>query len=240
MKTLRPYSSVVPLRARRRHAFTLVELLTVLAIVAVLTAALIPVVGRVLVDARRSSAASNMRQIALAYSSYSLQGGQPRTIVATSIHDWALVLAENGNLNEATLYYHRDDPLVAAQTGVAPKVVAFSNGEGAWSLNPDFDDFPLSVCVVSGLAPDADPSTTPIAWSRGLQNDGTWAGAAAATPSAWNGEGGHVAFLDGHVVWFRDLLGEDGNGALVNYVTKRPTANILEAINASATVLSSD
>ncbi len=225
--------------SHRRWAFTLVELLTVLAIVAVLTAALIPAVGKVLQSARRSQAGENMRQIAIAYATYSGESGTPRTLNATSIYDWALTLAKSGGLNEATLFYNGDDPLVSANSESRPKTIAYSDGAGAWTINPDFDGFPLSVSVVSGLASGADPSTTPVAWSRGLLSDGTWAGPSAASPSAWNGEGGHVAYLDGHVVWYRDLKGEDGNGVLVNYVTKRPTANILEAINSGAKVLSS-
>jgi prepilin-type N-terminal cleavage/methylation domain-containing protein/prepilin-type processing-associated H-X9-DG protein len=223
---------------RRSGAFTLVELLTVLAIVAVLTALLIPAVGRVLHNARRAQAASNMRQIALAYSTYANTSGQPRVLTAATVYDWALALARDGGINEATLYFNGDDPLVAVSAVKRPMMVAFNDGSGNWSINPDFEAFPLSVSVVGGLAPDANPSTTPVAWSRGLQSDGTWSGPGAALPSAWNGEGGHVAFLDGHVEWFSDLRGEDGDGVLVNYVTKRPTANILEAINSTATVLS--
>lgn len=224
----------------RRRAFTLVELLTVLAIIAVLTALLVPAVGKALRSARRTQAGSNIRQIALAYSMYAGESGQPRTITATTIYDWALVLAKSGGINEATLYYNGDDPLVAASSATKPKVVAFSDGAGSWSLNSDFSGFPLSVSVVSGLQPGSDPSTTPVAWSRGLQTDGTWVGPTSGKPSPWNGEGGFVAFLDGHVEWYADLKGEDGKGALVNYVTKKPTANILEAINSTATVLSSN
>lgn len=222
-----------------RRAFTLVELLTVLAIIAVLTAILVPAVGKALRSARRTQAGANLRQIAIGYSLYASETGQPRTITATSIYNWALTLAKGGGINEATLYYNGDDPLVASDASTHPKMVAYSDGSGNWSLNPDFDGFPLSVSVVSALAPGSDPSTTPVAWTRGLQSDGTWAGAASASPSPWNGDGGFVAFLDGHVEWYADLKGADGKGALVNYVTKKPTCNILDAINTTATVLSS-
>jgi prepilin-type N-terminal cleavage/methylation domain-containing protein len=220
-------------RARKNIvAFTLVELLTVLAIIAILTAALVPAVGKALHNARRAQAGANLRQIAIAYATYVNETGQPRTLTATTVYDWALALAKTGGVNEAKLYYYEDDPLVAASTASRPKSVAYSDGAGTWSINPDFDGFPLSVAVVSSLAPASDPSSTPVAWTRGLQESGTW-----KSGSAWNGEGGYIAFLDGHIEWYNSLTDESGNGVLVNATTKKPTANIKEAINSTATVL---
>lgn len=49
---------------RRRQAFTLVELLTVIAIIGILAAILIPAIGRVRQSARASACLSNVRQVA--------------------------------------------------------------------------------------------------------------------------------------------------------------------------------
>lgn len=62
MKTLFPYTP--------RSAFTLVEVLVVLSIIAVLAAILFPVLGRARESARRSSCQSNLRQIGLAFLQY--------------------------------------------------------------------------------------------------------------------------------------------------------------------------
>jgi prepilin-type N-terminal cleavage/methylation domain-containing protein/prepilin-type processing-associated H-X9-DG protein len=54
----------------RVHAFTLVELLTVIAIIGILAAILIPTIGAIRQNARKSQCTSNLRQVGLAYLAY--------------------------------------------------------------------------------------------------------------------------------------------------------------------------
>lgn len=56
--------------SRRNDAFTLVELLTVIAIIGILAAIIIPVVGKVRAAGQKSNCASNLRQIGVALTSY--------------------------------------------------------------------------------------------------------------------------------------------------------------------------
>lgn len=58
------------LKFSRKAAFTLTELLTVIAIIGVLAALLIPIVGKVRQTARQTTCASNLRQIGVALNSY--------------------------------------------------------------------------------------------------------------------------------------------------------------------------
>lgn len=68
--------------APRQGGFSLVELLTVIAVIGILIAILVPVASNIMDNARRTAAASNLRQIALAYHSYSQEGSRPRSIDA--------------------------------------------------------------------------------------------------------------------------------------------------------------
>jgi prepilin-type N-terminal cleavage/methylation domain-containing protein/prepilin-type processing-associated H-X9-DG protein len=60
----------IKLRSRARRAFTLIEILIVIAIIALLAAILFPVFSRARESARRSSCASNLRQMMLAANQY--------------------------------------------------------------------------------------------------------------------------------------------------------------------------
>lgn len=61
---------IAALYAGRRRAFTLIELLTVIAIIGILAAILIPVVSRVREQAKRASCATHLRQWGYAHNLY--------------------------------------------------------------------------------------------------------------------------------------------------------------------------
>jgi len=53
-----------------KKGFTLIELLGVISIIAILCALLIPTAGKAIDSARKTTAANNLRQIAMAYYTY--------------------------------------------------------------------------------------------------------------------------------------------------------------------------
>lgn len=215
------------------RGFTLVEMLTVIAVIGILAAIIIPTVGNIREKAQKSAAASNLRQVAIAYKTYSEGSGRPRSINASSIYDWARIIAQYTNLNDAQIYVLNEDPEVEAQSGTVPRVIATppASGTGNWAVTSDFQGFPISFAVANKLSSRA-PGSTPVAWTRGLGTDGTWASLESNAPGVYGSEGGHVAFLDGHVTFYENLS-NDG-GMLMNYTSKQPTANMSDALSPGA------
>lgn len=217
------------------RGLTLLEIVAVLGILSILIVLLVPAVSKIQDNTRKTRAAIHLREIAQAYATYATQDGRIRSVQADSIYDWALVLAQHAGLNDATVYYVTDDPQVAQTSGTLPRIVARPpQGESAaWTLDPAFDGFPLSITVVAGIHPQAPPETTPIAWTRGL--DGTasrWNAFDAAVPGVYGSSGGHIAFMDGRVEFFEDLTGQ-----LVHATTRAPADNVLDALPAGARIL---
>jgi len=211
----------------RRSGFTLIELLTVIGIIGILVAILIPAGSRVMDSARKATAASNLRQIALAYNMAVSDSGSG-SLSAKDIHSWIATLGTKAGLDDPRLWMLKDDSKVIAHNGTKPSKV----GKGANEADDDFKDCPISFSVASGLSADSPKSTTPLAWTRGLESSGKW-----GTDGVYGEKGGHVVFLDGHVEWFEDL--SQGNGLIVDYKSHSPTQDIQKALSPGASILSS-
>jgi len=222
-----------------RSGFTLIELLTVIAIIGILAAILIPAVGAVRIKAAQASSSSNLKQIALAYNNFSISGSRTRIITdgtwsagsfeAGSPAEWAQVLAEFGGLNDGELYFISSATEVAALAEI-PRVILQNVGTdspvtvtSAWSDATDAVSYEMG----ADLSPNAQATITPLIWTRGLETSGQW-----ESDSPWEGKGGHIAYLDGHVVFYEDVVDQ-----LVDPATAESISNIEDAIGEKATVL---
>ena len=167
----------------------------------------------------RSVDAADVRQIGLACRVFSEAHGD-RLPVASDIRDFARQLAVGGGLTDASVW------VVESEAGESGRAVSRVLAADEKSLAPDFAGLRLSFAVLlSGLEPGA-PRSTPVAWTRGLRADGTW-----APDSPYGGDGGHVVFLDGTVTFFRRI-----EGGLARYDGRGETSDIREALPPGARV----
>jgi len=201
---------------------------------------LYPTFGTVMVNPHGNTASFNLQQIANAYSTYSHDPNHPRSLQlppGSTAHDAAFILAKYVGLNDASVWFTYMDDSLANIT--LPRSVVAGNISTATGPSPNFASIPLSIVVAANVSTDAPATTTPIAWTRGLQSDGTW-----SADSPWLGQGGHIAFLDGHVEWFDKLNAADPTASLVIAPgwpdAGNLTANITEALPPGAVILSAE
>ncbi|HSI10352.1 MAG: hypothetical protein ACAH89_08275 [Rariglobus sp.] len=192
-----------------------------LAIFLLLAALIIPTFARVSDTARRSVDAANLRQIGQSMLIYA-NNHEDRLPVATDIWDYARSLADDAGLDGPRIWLSSADP-AGDSIDTFPQSILLPGPSKPHLINPAFRELKPSVAVALGKLNTRMPATTPIAWTRGLQPNGTW-----SAHSPYGKSGGYITFLGGNVAFFKAL--NYGEGELVRFDGKGQTANILEAI----------
>ena len=85
------------------RGFTLTELLLTIAIIGILTAILLPVVGKMKMKARRTQRQNNMRHLTVAYLGYELDNGVLMPFDARSNGAWARHMQEKEDFTQESL-----------------------------------------------------------------------------------------------------------------------------------------
>jgi len=229
----------LPHTAHRRGpiaAFTLIELLTVIAIIGILAAIFIPTIGAVREKAQRAVDSNNLREITKAAMIYAADNNDrlpdPTEIAAagsvtggTNVYLWPGILAKNKILTDPTLYIAKNDP---SFNGTYPAAIISTGDPTHKQLDADFAQAVLSWEFVGGLK-ISDPASTPVAYTRGLQAAGAW----DAVSGVYKETGGFVAYLGGNVVFYNnttDVFNSNNTGV--------KTAAVREAIPYTATIQS--
>lgn len=193
-------------------------------LIGLLATIIIPTVGTTCggMGGRRMVDAANLRQIAQASLIYA-QDHHDRLPEANDIWDYARILAETTGLHDGQMWQSRIDPASAETSQENIEVLLPAKTGQPRELNPAFRKIkPVFAVPVGRKLSVNHPATTPIAWTRGLQPDGTW-----SKHSPYGTDGGYIAFLGGNVAFYRNL--SDDGGQLINRDGTK-TANILDAL----------
>lgn len=221
-------------------AFTLIELLTVIAIIGILAAIIIPTVGAVREKAQRAVDGNNLREIVKAAQIYAgdnqdkMPDPQPTSIpnsvltAPTLAWKWPGILAKNNILTDPSFYFAKNDPVFS---GTYPTFI-INPSAARNTLHTSFTTSRSLSWEFVGGAKMSDPATSPIAYTRGLQTNGTW----STTSGVYKDSGGYVAFLGGNVAFYPNTTQLFTTNNTASTSGTKPT-DVRQAIpfNASAT-----
>lgn len=168
----------------------------------------------------RTSDGSNLRNIVQCTLIYANEHND-QLPPASDIWDYARILAETDGLDSSSFWQSRADP--AANPHSHTPVLTSNSSAKPRSITPAFRQVKPCFAVAIGSLHTTMPPTTPIAWTRGLQPDGTW-----SKHSPYAGHGGFILFLGGNSAFFKNL--KTGGPQLTRFDGSGPTANILEAL----------
>lgn len=164
-----------------------------------------------------AAALDRLRRIHAACSIYSAAHGD-KYPAAPDVWEFARQLALAGGLNDARVWTLAGDP--AAKDDEDLTTVLDADGARP---HPEFAAAKPAFGVVLSGVDEASSAVTPVAWTRGLRDDGTW-----APDSPFGSQGGYVLLLSGEVRAFFDgpaeFTGRDG----------RPTRRLGDALPTGA------
>jgi hypothetical protein len=181
-------------------------------------AVIIPSLGKTSACGPQTKDVSNLRQIAQASLIYTVDHDD-QLPQATDVWEYAYHIAQFGGADLPEFWVSKLDP---AWNPGQPNRIAVGKAPQS-QLDPRFRNMKLSIAVPLGKLDTTMPGTTPIAWTRGLQPDGTW-----AKHSPYGTHGGYIAFLNGGVQFFKTLTSDGGQ--LIRFDQSGRTANIIEAL----------
>ncbi len=175
----------------KHKAFTIWEVLVIVAVLAITAAILLPAGGRARPNAYRASCNSNLKQIGLAFAQYAQDFDTKTPPIANARGGWAQLLSP----------YVKSEAIFQCPSAGGDKTGTtdyFFNARLASAKNKlAFDSKAKSTTILSGEGEDdqdasANLSQLPAAWRTDEKSP------------AWRHlDGANYLFVDGHVKWFK-------------------------------------
>jgi prepilin-type processing-associated H-X9-DG protein len=234
----------------KNKSFTLLEIVFTIVIIGVLLAIFLPVMSSVKLAAQKVKDQSNLKTIAAAWKTYVIDNNFGMISFHGNAMEFPCYLS-GGSVTAEEWWQGKErciltDPYVYISPGdkYAAKVlkgaICSPGGNHTAYLDPysrakndlttSSSSITLSYCTIPGLPTSVPLATTPIAFTRGLKDNGKW----HSKYGLYGDKGGYVAYCDGHVVWF------DGSrpAQFLKWNQSGYTNDIREAIPTSAFISS--
>jgi type II secretory pathway pseudopilin PulG len=198
---------------KNKKSFTLLETIFAITIIGILLAIFLPTMSAIKLSAQKVKDQSNLKKIAEAWKTYTVDYGLKIKTGGASFmeavaggywHD--TYNTEHVLLNDPYVYVSPNDKY-ASKVVKEPVMHKGADGTSIYSesytrqkndLTATNNGIVISYCTITGLEGNIPLNTTPIAFTRGLQENGTW----NATAGLYGDKGGYVVYGDGHVTWF--------------------------------------
>lgn len=179
----------------KRNAFTLIELAVVVAIIAILTAILLPVFQRTNCSGTRQSCYGNLHEIALAWQQYATDYNNvaPTLAINGQFYGWSDALTVYGS--DPTRFHCPSNRVLPATNPIARGYCDYWMNSRIAGRNLKTVAFP-SRTIISGDGESGDARYSVSHLPRTWRNDET-------SPAFRHQKGAVYAFADGHVRWLK-------------------------------------